>query len=415
MLALVDCNNFFVSCEKVFCPKLEGKPVVVLSGNDGIIIARSKEAKALGIPMGGPVFEYKKLFEKYNVHLFSSNFSLYADMSRRVMATLHTLCETMDINSVDEAFLVCDHLSTSELAAYGQEIREKVLLWTGISVSVGIAPTKTLTKAANYFAKRYPKFNGVAAITEDNRRACLEKLPVEEVWGVGAKLSERLKKKRIFTAWDLAIQQDSFLKKELSVVGLRLAWELRGVACSVVDGMRESRKSISTARSFAEPLTQLTSIAEVLSSYAIKIAEELREEKQYASSLSVWLVTKDYQSFSASITMPESTSYTPELITSALIVLRSLFKEGLLYRKVGIMALGLVPGNPRQQDLFAQKERNSWEKEEKIMQVVDAINAKHGAGILSFAAAGIREKESKKKRNCSPRYTTSWDELLEIG
>jgi DNA polymerase V len=410
-IVLVDCNNFFVSCEKMFNPKLEGKAVVVLSNNDGIVIARSKEAKALGIPMGAAAFQYEELFRKYGVHVLSSNFSLYGDMSRRVMATLRTVCPHMEIYSVDEAFLFFDSVDV----AYAREIKNKVFAWTGIPVSIGIAKTKTLSKAANYFAKKYDKFAGVVFLEEEKRKAFLEKMPVEEIWGIGSKLAERCKKMKSFTAWDFANMPDGVLKKEFSVVGLRLAMELRGESCLSVNEIRDPKKSISCAKSFPRPFQMLEEISPVLASYTAEVSEELRDENQLASLLSVWLVGKDYEVVSASRTLLQPSSYTPELVQQAKTILNAIYKPGKLYKKVGVMLSGLVPENPWQQDLFAEEKKDSasCEKEKKVMQLLDKLNSEFGKKSIYFAGEQGKEKKGRKK-NVTKRFTTSWNDLLTI-
>ncbi len=414
MLALVDCNNFFVSCEKVFNPKLEGQPVVVLSNNDGVIVARSKEAKALGIPMGAPRFQCDDLLKKYQVVVLSSNFSLYSDMSQRVMQTIQSLGYDFEVYSVDEAFLSFegDKKEQARFLSQAQEVREVILQWTGIPVSIGIAQTKTLCKAANYFAKQGDGKH-VVLIAEEVRKEYLERLGLQEVWGIGSKSCERLKKKGIFTAWDLSACSDQFLRKELSVVGLRIAMELRGIPCLHVEEVRAPRKSISTARSFVQPLFLLDEIQAELARYTGRVCEDLRSEKSLASCISVWYEAKDAvvsankaYDMRSSI-LQEPTASTSELISQAKALFTILYKGGLKYKKVGVLLSDLVPEEGFQQDLFSapalSQERKKEAKKAKVMQVIDQLNAEFGAQTIRFAAEAVKSR-------CK-RELCAWDEL----
>ena len=410
MLMLVDCNNFFASCEKVFDPKLEGKPLVVLSNNDGVVVARSKEAKAIGIPMGAPAFECEPLFKKYQVIVRSSNFSLYSDMSERVMKTLESCGHEFEVYSVDEAFLSVEESDVSCLIEEARKIRRKVYQWTGIVVSIGIASTKTLCKAANYFSKREKSTRGVVLIDESSRKSALELLPVEEVWGIGAKTAERLQKKRVHTAWDFVSLSDQYLKKELSVTGFRIALEMRGTPCLALEEMREKKKSISTARSFETPLFALDDLLAMLARYTAEVTEELRCEKSKTSFISVWFEAKENlerKSDIRSIALSEPTADTPELISQAKAVLSAMYKEGWKYKKVGIMLGGLVPEDSFQRDLFFKGKKKSG----KVMQLVDTLNSEFGSQTIRFAAEGAK-KGKRRRDGSSCRYTTSWDELL---
>lgn len=413
MLLLVDCNNFFASCEKVFDPKLEGKPLVVLSNNDGVVVARSKEAKALGIPMGAPAFECELLFKKYQVIVRSSNFSLYSDMSKRVMQTLASLGYEIEVYSVDEAFLLIEETNSSWLLEEARKIRRRVYQWTGISTSIGIAKTKTLCKAANYFAKREKSAKGVMLIDEATRKQALELLPIGEVWGIGAKTQACLQKKNVHTAWDFISLSDHYLKKELSVIGFRIALELRGISCVQLEEVREKKKSISTAKSFASPLFLLDDIQEVLARYTAEVAEELRSEKSKTSFLSVWFEAKenlDRKNDFRSFTLSEPTADTGELISRAKSLFSAMFKEGLKYKKVGVMLSGLVPEDSFQQDLFFQGKKKSG----TVMQLVDSLNFEFGSQTIRFAAEGTKEKGKRGRENTSCRFTTRWDEILTV-
>lgn len=410
--ALVDCNNFFVSCEKVFNPKLERKPVVVLSSNDGCVVARSQEAKALGIPMGAPAFEFKELFRKYNVEVFSSNFALYLDMSWRVMHILRDFSDTVDVYSVDEAFLSFTGIQ-EDLASYAAKIRERILQWVGIPVSIGIAPTKTLAKVAGHYAKGQ---GGIFLLDGKNSQAALEKLPVGEIWGIGRRLSTRLQKKGIYTAWQLACLPDSWLQKELTVVGLRLAWELRGRACLELSEIHDPKKSISTAKSFESPIFDLEELLAILADYTASVAEKLRMQSSLASYLVVSLYTSKHGDGpkyfeDASFVLPEPTSYTPKLIDCAKKALCGIYKKGYAYKRVGVMLGGFAQEADHALDMFARRPDQERKKEAKLMQVVDMANEKWGKKSLHFAAESPRKV---RKNFATPRYTTNWDDLLTV-
>lgn len=406
MLAHIDCDNFFVSCEKVFNPKLEGKPVVVLSSNDGCVISRSKEAKALGIAMGAPAFEYQALFKKYNVALFSSNFALYLDMSRRVMQILQLFSPVVEVYSVDEAFLSFDGLSPDALEPVARKIQQTILQWIGIPVSIGIAPTKTLAKVATHYAKK----QGICILDKANCQRYLEQLAVQEIWGIGRRFAERLRKKEVYTAWQFALQSDTWIKKELSVVGLRLAWELRGIPCLTLEELREPKKSISTAKAFDQILYVQDEILAILADYTASVAEKLRKQGSLASYLVVWITGPEYQQ-EASLVLAEPTAYTPTLIQAAKKMLQSIFKEGMGYKKLGVMLGNFTCATNYTLDFFQRFSPETQAKQTKVMQVLDIANEKWGKKTLYFAC----QKPRKVRKNfCSPRYTTNWDELLLI-
>lgn len=413
MLALVDANNFFVSCERVFNPKLEKKPVVVLSSNDGCVVARSQEAKALGIGMGAPAFEYKALFNKYGVQVFSSNFALYLDMSRRLMQIIRSFSHSVEVYSVDEAFISFEGCSEADILSISQTMRQKILQWTGLPVSIGIAPTKTLAKVANTHAKK----QGIYLLNEQNRERCLQAFAVADIWGIGRRLAERLQKKQVYNAWELSLCNDAWLKKELSVVGLRLAWELQGRACLELDELRDPKKSISTAKSFSEPIEDYEAIAAILADYTAYISEKLRKQQSLASYIVVWLTTNRHadepqHSQDASYVLPVATDYTPTLIDAAKRALKSIYRPGYKYKKVGVMLGNFVSEEVLPLDLFNKTSHKVRQKQTKAMQVLDSINEKWGKKTLYFAS---QEPRSVRKDFCSSRYTTSWSELFTIN
>ncbi|HSX12713.1 MAG TPA: Y-family DNA polymerase, partial [Rhabdochlamydiaceae bacterium] len=336
---LIDCNAFFVSCEKLFNPGLSQKPVVVLSNNDGCVVARSKEAKALGIPMGAPAFKYQSLFKEKEVQVFSSNFSLYSDISYRVMRVLSQFTCDMEEYSVDEAFLLLDCPHPREKAA---EIKQRVLQWTGIPVSIGIGKTKTLAKVANDLAKKEEKANGIFFLdTPESIDAALKWLPVSEIWGIGRRLEDSLHAYGIHTALAFKNAADSWLKKLFSVTVYKTALELRGIHCLSLDTVAPAKQSITCSRSFAKPVYTLDSLNEALATFTASAAEKMRAEESYASFLSVFLTTSPFipnaYGNSAHLSLPEPTSYTPLLISYAKEALKTIYKEDYGYKKVGVI------------------------------------------------------------------------------
>lgn len=416
-IALVDCNNFYVSCERVFDPHLRNKPVVVLSSNDGCIIARSKEAKALGIPMGAPAYQYRDLCRKNQVMVCSSNFALYGDMSHRVMQTLAQFTPQMEVYSVDEAFLI---LEREDLKSNAQEIRRTVLQWTGIPVSIGVAPSKTLAKAANAYAKKQAEGDGVFMLVDSSQQEqILRKTPVGDIWGIGRRISERLSSYGIKTAWDFCQAEDSWIKKNFSVVLLRTAWELRGIPCLETEEIPSAKKSITTSKLFGQPLFHFDPIAEALSSYVARATEKLRDQSSLASYVEVFLVThgkspSEWITPFTQVVLPQPTDYTPELIHYAKKGLRSIFKENLSYRKTGVLLGGLVPSKSFQPDLFASRGVD-LEKRTRLMELMEQANRRFGEKTLRLAAEGTRQKW-KTRQNClhSARFTTCWEEILTI-
>ncbi len=403
-LALIDCNNFFASCEQMFNPKLLGKPLVVLSSNDGCIVARSKEAKALGIGMGVPAFKYRELFYREKVEILSSNFALYGDMSERVMATLEQFGFPLEIYSIDEAFL---RLPPMDFEALGHEIRNTVKQWTGLPVSIGIGSTKTLAKAANKLAKSGA---GVVALkTEEEITKRLKDFPVGDLWGIGAGYTQRLKEGGVYTALQLKNASDAWIKKTLSVGGLRTAWELRGIPCETEGS--ELPKTVVCSRSFGKEVCTFNELQEAVASFAALAGERLRNQEVACSHLSVFATTnrfhQDYESKSASIRLSSPTSYTPELIKRALQALGSIFQEGRAYKRAGVMLADLVSERERQLDIWS----GSLEKKESVMHLLDEINHTYGKKAIHFAAEGIAPAWKPQSSKRSPQYTTCWDEI----
>ena len=418
MFGLIDCNNFYASCERVFNPSLNGKPVVVLSNNDGCVIARSSEAKALGIPMGEPAYKLKDLIESNQVAVFSSNYVLYGDMSHRVMSTIAEFVPEMEIYSIDEAFLLFDGFEKIDLKKLGEKITKTTTQNTGIPVSLGIAPTKTLAKVANKFAKKYKAYNSVCLIdTDEKREKALKLTEIGDVWGIGRRYTKKLQYYSINTAWDFTQRSKSWVRHTMGVVGERTWLELRGTPCIELD-RPATKKSICTSRSFGEKLTELAPVSEAVANFAASCAEKLRHQHSYASVIMVFLQTNPFATnqpqYSNQVVMqlPVPTNDTTELIDYALNGLKSIFKEGYRFKKAGVIVSEISPERPLQADLFDTRDR---EKYNRIMSVMDNLNASYGKQKVKIAAQGFDRKWKLKNEKLSPCYTTQLKDVLEIN
>lgn len=416
--ALIDCNSFYASCEKVFDPSLENRPVVVLSNNDGCVIARSKEAKAVGIKMGEPAFRMADLIKKNNVAVFSSNFALYGDMSWRVMKVLSKFTPDIEIYSIDEAFLDLSDLMIKDYEAYGHKIRRTVMQWTGIPISVGISHTKTLAKVANHLAKKYDAFNGVVDLTSsENFEKALRLTPVADIWGVGRQYAKFLKEQNIHNAFDLVKMNDSWIRKHMHVTGLRMVEELRGKTCITMETTPPDKKGITHARSFGTAVTDYSVLEEAVSTFASRCAAKLRNQKSYVRIITVFVMTNrfsddpKYVNFKTlHITTP--TNNTPELIGFAIKLLKLLFKKGYKYKKAGVMFTDLIPESYEQMSFWDNVDR---EKQKKIMPTLDRITATMGRDVVKYAIQGTRRRWKLRRERLSKKFTTKWDELLEIN
>ena len=414
VFALVDCNNFYASCERVFNPKLEGKSIVVLSNNDGCVVARSNEAKALGIGMGVPEFQIRPLLRAHKVQVFSSNYTLYGDMSQRVMETLAQFCLDSEVYSIDEAFLSLSGFTSRNLTEYGRTMRSTVKQWTGIPVSVGIAETKTLAKIANRVAKRAPDTGGVFNLLAcPDRDALLGRIAVQDVWGIGPNHVHFLKQHGITTAVQLRQVEDQWIRKHMGIVGLRLVMELRGVSCLELEQCPAPKQSLTCSRAFGTPISTLTEMEEAVSSYTSRVAEKLRGERLAATVLTVFLTTNEFTdgpqySNAITIKLPVVTDHTHELIRSALQGIRVVYRNGYQYKKAGVMLMGLVPVGQVQADLFDHHDRV---RSTRLMSALDAVNARWGVGALQYASSGITKKWKTQFHHRSPAYTTQWNEL----
>ena len=417
MFALIDCNNFYASCERVFRPDLNGKPIVVLSNNDGCVIARSNEAKALGIPMGAPAFEYEQLFKANDVHVFSPNFALYGDMSQRVMSILEDYSPEMEIYSIDECFLRLHGFDFIDLQDYGNQMRNKVVRWTGIPISVGMAPTKALSKLANRIAKKYPTHtNGVYIIdNEDKRIKALKWLKIEDVWGIGRQHSKRLKNMGVTTAHDFTLLDDSFVRKNFSVVGLRLKMDLQGIPTLDLEEV-QAKKNIATTRSFETNYTELSQLNERVATFAVSCAEKLRKQHSCCGSLMVFIHTnghrKDLPQYSKNIVvkLPYQTNSSIELAKFAVQALSLIFKPGYAYKKAGVILQDFSSENHQQQTLFD----NRNQRHIPLMQAVDKINTMYGQQKIRLASQDPKRVWKMKQEKLSPRYTTKLSDIITI-
>jgi len=423
MKAIVDCNSFYCSAERVFRPDLWNKPVVVLSNNDGCIISRSDEAKAFGVGMAGPYFMARNLIEKNNISVFSSNYNLYGDMSMRVMDTLRTLSPSVEVYSVDEAFLDLSHIDPKDLAAYSLHIKDTVEQWTGISVSIGVAPTKTLAKMANNLAKKdKKKSNCVYIITnEEDQRNALQQTRVGGIWGVGGAYANKLVNMGIVSAWELRNMSEAWAHRHLGgVAGTRLIKELRGESCLEMKDPLEVKKMIATTRMFGDPVNNINDVKEAVATYTSRAAEKLRRQQSAASIISVFIVAREQDhhtdfrhgnNIGAYATLPAATSITNELIKPAVQLIDRLYQPGTYYKKAGVMLSGLVPDSTIQANMFLPDKKNS---SRMLMGMIDNVNFSMRNDVLKFASSGTTRDWKMRQELRSPRYTARWDELYEV-
>lgn len=426
MKAIIDCNNFYCSCERLFKPHLDAKPVVVLSNNDGCIVSRSDEVKALGVKMAVPYFMAKPTIEKYNVETFSSNYNLYGDLSWRVMETLRIMLgeKNVEVYSVDEAFLDIEKYAGSDLQKLGMDIREMVELWTGIKVSVGVAPTKVLCKVANHLAKKNKVATQCVVVldTQEKIDEALQNTPVGEVWGVGRQYAKKLVEENfVFTALELSRKTTEWAYKNLGgVVGVRLARELRGEPSIVMKEELTTKKMIATTRMFGHNVDNLADIKEAVATYTAKAAEKLRRQSSAVKTISVFVVAKEENhnvhfrhgvTHSLYATLPFATSATNELIKPALQLVERLFQKGKLYKKAGVMLSDLVPDEQIQGNLFVPEKYNC---KRMLMSMIDNVNFAMRNDVLKFASSGTKRDWKMRMEMRSPRYTTRWEELYEV-
>ena len=418
MYALADCNNFFVSCERVFRPDLNGRPVIVLSNNDGCAVARSNEAKALGIKMGDPLFKIRDIVRKHNVAVFSGNMALYGDMSNRVRQTLREFVPYIEVYSIDEAFLDLKGMDHIDYDAFAKEVSRRCLRNTAIPVSVGVAPTKTLAKIASKLCKKYPKLRGGCYMhrPEDIEKV-LRKFPVDDVWGIGRRSLVKLYDLNVRTAYDFTQLPDYQVNAMMGVAGLRTWKELRGEPCITIDQAIAAKQTIANTRSFSSEITSLEDLAEQVANFAAMTAEKLRLQGSACSEMFVFARTNRFkedqrQAFdNVLVTFPEPTASSRALVAAALDALRELFVQGRAYKSAGVAASGIVPAGAVQGSLFASSEGR--EKESRLMNALDAINRSSGPGAVRIASQGSAQIRASRDHQ-SPHFTTLWSDLPVI-
>ena len=417
MYALCDCNNFFVSCERVFRPDLEGKPVVVLSGNDGCVVSRSNEAKTLGIKMGIPYFQIEAMAKKKGVTAFSSNFSLYGDLSSRVMSILAKHTPRLEQYSVDEAFMHCNHMPTDELKTYYEQVVKQVRKWVGIPISIGIAPTKTLAKIASKYAKQYPGYHGVCIIdTEEKRQKALQGFAIEDVWGIGRQAQKKLAAANIQTAWDFAQQLPIFAKNLLHKPGVQTWQELNAVDCIDITD-RPERQSISQSRTFQTGISDRATIEKALVDFMSYCAEKMRKQGSVCQQFIVYAHTsrfaeQDTHVIHQVVTLPIPTAITSELVRYMLVALRRQWRA-YPYKKAGVVLMNLSPAANQQQVLFDERPR---ERDERLQKAIDNINRQYGKPAVKIGTQILATdaKPLTKKEKLSPCYTTNIREIMNV-
>ncbi|MCB0802412.1 MAG: Y-family DNA polymerase [Flavobacteriales bacterium] len=416
MYALIDCNNFYASCERAFRPPLIGKPIVVLSNNDGCVIARSNEAKA-HVPMGAVYYQYKQVFKEQNIHVFSSNYPLYGDLSNRVMNVLSSFSPEIEIYSIDEAFMSLSGFERLDLTCYGKAIKEKVKQLTHIPVSIGIAPTKALSKIANKIAKKYDSRTGGVYVldTAEKRAKALKWTKIEDVWGIGRKFSQKLIKTGVSTAFDFTQLPEEYVKKEFSVVGLRLQKELQGISILKLEQVK-TKKAIATTRSFKSNISDIESLNERLTTFACSCAEKLRRQNSFCNMLMIFIHTnghrKDQAQYSKNIVMHLPYPTHSDITLSRYVTkgLNAIYKKGYVYKKAGVIAMGISPNTEKQINLF----ENENPKHEVLMKVMDRINSRLGMKKIKLANQNLQKTWIMRQDSLSCRYTTDWNELLKV-
>lgn len=416
MYGLADCNNFYASCERVFDPYWNDKPVVVLSNNDGCVIARSNEVKKLGIKMGIPAYQIKTEIEQYGIGVFSSNYSLYGDMSSRVMSILSSFVENLEVYSIDEAFLDFSGFERYDLNDYGKKIVKTTTKGTGIPISLGIAPTKTLAKVANKFAKKFPAYNSVCIIDSDEKRIkALQYTAIKDVWGVGRQHTKLLSGYEIKTAYDFTQLPMAWVRQKMTVNGERLWKELNGISCIEMEYVPPAKKTICTSRAFGQIITDLEELKESVSTYAAICAEKLRKQKSCALSLMVFIHTNNFredlpQYFQNSVVkFPVATNSTMEIVKYALTALKHIYRKGYQFKKAGVIITEIIPDSAIQTNLFDLVDR---EKHSRLMTVVDQLNDGFKKNNLRLAIQEGSRKWRLKQEKLSPCYTTRISDIL---
>jgi len=418
MFALIDCNNFYASCERVFQPHLNGKPVVILSNNDGCVIARSNEAKSLGIPMGAPAFKYKEIFQKNKVQIFSSNFTLYGDISNRVMSIISRYVPDVEIYSIDEAFIKFDGFSEDEANKKCSDIIKTIFKWTGIPVSIGLAPTKSLAKVANRIAKKYSaRTNGFYSINNNEKRIkALKNISTGDIWGIGFQNEKKLLKVNVKSGMDFVNLPDQWVKKNMSIIGLKLKKELEGIPTLNIEEGKIDKKSIATTRSFESEISSLTDLIERITTFSVVASKKLRRQNSECNMISVFIrsnpfkQTDDKYHFSLTGSLPFSTNSSIEISKFAVKLLTKIYSKNKLYKKAGIILMGLSPQSSHQFSLFDQ----NIDKQKKLMRSIDNIDNKYGLYKVRLASQDQKRIWKMKRQKLSRNYTTEIDEVLIV-
>ena len=422
LIALADANSFYCSCEAVFNARLRHQPVIVASNNDGCCVARNAEAKALGIPMGAPLFKIREVLTTHDVQVFSSNYALYGDLSSRVMAVLGTFAPEQEVYSIDESFLRIPEFAHAGVTAYAHKIRNTVFQWVGIPVSIGLGPTKTLAKIANHIAKKQPIYGGVfdisdAGVAED----VLATFPVKKIWGIGPQYEKWLRGQGIETAQQLRDAPEGVIRKKMGVVGVRMQLELRGLSCLPLELVAKPKKETCVSRSFGQPITELVDLQEAIAAYSARVAEKLRHQGQIAEAMLVYARTNPfkprYYTQSVTIQFPVATQDTIEIVAAARRAVEEIYQPGLKFKKAGVLMLGLGPEHQVQGHLWV-KPADSPQRN-RLLEVMDQINQRFGQGAIRIAACGLgptwrmqsKWRWSQTSLRLSPYYTTRWDEL----
>ena len=418
MYALVDCNNFYASCERVFQPQLVGKPIVILSNNDGCIISRSDEVKALGIPMGGPEFKVREELKQKNVHVFSSNYALYGDLSNRVMKILEGFTPNIEVYSIDEAFLNFNGMNISDYQEYGIQMRKRILKWLSIPVSVGFAETKALAKVANKIARKFPEKTLCSYVidTEEKRIKALKWTKIEDVWGIGFRLTKKMQARNILTAYDFTLPHNGgFIKKEMGIVGIRLKMELEGKSVLEMEEPKDKR-NIAITRSFDGNITTFNEMKERVSTFATVCAEKLRKQKSCCHGVILYLrkdkykVEKERYNFYKLETLPFASNSNLTLSSVAVKLLKEIFEEGEIYKKAGVIVTQIIPENQKQFHLF--EEENP--KHQKLMKVIDDFHKKTGERKIRLGNQDLQRTWKMKQNHLSPKYTTDIKAIFTV-
>lgn len=418
MYALVDCNNFYVSCERVFQPHLNNRPVVVLSNNDGCIISRSNEAKALGIPMGAPEFQVRDLIQQHTIRVFSSNYALYGDLSHRVMKILENYTPNVEVYSIDEAFLDFSGMTIPDFNAYGSEIQHRILKWLSIPVGIGFAPTKTLSKVANKIAKKFPeRTNGIYVIdTEEKRIKALKWTKIEDVWGIGFRLTKKMQAQNIKTAYDFTLpHNEAFIRKEMGIIGMRMKYELEGKSVLEMEEPK-AKKNIAVTRSFEKDISNFNELKERVVTFASVCSEKLRRQNSYCNAVILYLRKDKFKangerySFYRMQTLPFPSNTSFSISQIAISMLKDLYQDGTAYKKAGVIVTEIVPYSQRQFKLFDEENP----KYQKLMEVVDRFHTNTGERKLRLGSQDLKRTWKMKQNHLSKLYTTNFNELLEV-